>query len=144
MNRFSHRFWQGSQLLLLTACVMGQGYALPASTDFVRAEIASLRNELSARVNQVSSSLTAFKNEQASLNQGYQESLRPKRVALGALYQGGLVFYVDETGQHGLVVSLHDLPQSPLEWRNGESGERITNAHADGLYAGQVVAGFNT
>lgn len=138
MSRFSHRFWQGSQLLLLTACVMGQGYALPASTDFVRAEIASLRNELSARVNQVAASLTAFKNEQTSLNQGYQESLRPKRVAIGALYQGGLVFYVDETGQHGLVVSLHDLPQSPLEWRNGESGERITNAHADGLYAGDT------
>ena len=129
--------WRSLGGLLLTVG-MGSAFSLPASTDFVRAEVANLGSELSARVNQVASSLTAFKNEQASLNQGYQESLRPKRVALGALHQGGLVFSVDETGQHGLVVSLHDLPQSPLEWRNGESGERITNAHADGLNAGET------
>lgn len=129
---------------LLLAAGLGlstESMAAQASTEFVRSEVGALRNELLARLTTLSQSqaglaaqLTAFKAEQA----GYQDSLKPKRVALGALYQGGLVFYVDETGQHGLVVSLQDLPQSPLEWRNGESGERITNAHADGLQAGET------
>lgn len=133
---------------LLLAAGLGlstESRAAQASTEFVRTEVSALRNELSARLTTLSqgqaslaAQLTAFKAEQAGLNQGYQDSLKPKRVALGALYQGGLVFYVDETGQHGLVVSLQDLPQSPLEWRNGESGERITNAHADGLQAGET------
>ena len=36
---------------------------------------------------------------------------------IGELYAGGIVFWVDHTGQHGLIVSLVDISQS-AEWSN--------------------------
>ncbi len=57
----------------------------------------------------------------------------------GDLYQGGIVFFVDETGQHGLVASKRDLNRGEgIAWRNGESGNRVTNARADGIGAGET------
>ncbi|WP_026069631.1 DUF1566 domain-containing protein [Legionella tunisiensis] len=128
----------GLSLLAAGAGFSSQGMAAQASTEFVRSEVAALRNEFSARLTTLASAQAGLKAQLTALNQGYQEASLSGRVSPGALYQGGLVFYVDETGRHGLVVSLHDLPQSPLEWRNGDSGERITNAHADGLNAGDT------
>lgn len=34
--------------------------------------------------------------------------------SIGELYQGGITFYLDQTGQHGLIVALSDLPDAPL------------------------------
>ncbi len=57
----------------------------------------------------------------------------------GEIYQGGVVFFVDETGQHGLVASKRDLNKGEgIAWRNGESGNRVTNARADGIGAGET------
>ncbi|MBA2710175.1 MAG: DUF1566 domain-containing protein [Tatlockia sp.] len=57
---------------------------------------------------------------------------------VGELYQGGIVFFVDETGQHGLVASKRDVHQGEgISWRNGESGNRVTNARSDGIGAGE-------
>lgn len=57
---------------------------------------------------------------------------------LGELYHGGIVFFVDETGQHGLVASLGDINNGQgVSWRNGDSGNRVTNARADGIGAGE-------
>lgn len=56
---------------------------------------------------------------------------------LGEVFQGGLVFYVDSSQQHGLMVSLNDLGDV-VEWRNGEGGERITNANSQGLGSGET------
>ena len=32
-------------------------------------------------------------------------------IEIGAIYQGGIIFYIDETGQHGLVAALEDLTE---------------------------------
>ncbi|RAP34633.1 DUF1566 domain-containing protein [Legionella quinlivanii] len=56
---------------------------------------------------------------------------------IGELYQGGIVFWVDNTGQHGLIASTHDVNAQGIQWRNGESGNKITNARADGIGAGE-------
>ncbi|WP_051555245.1 hypothetical protein [Legionella fairfieldensis] len=48
-----------------------------------------------------------------------------------------LFFFVDESKQHGLVASLTDLNES-VEWRNGESGDRLVNASGMGLRAGEI------
>ena len=56
---------------------------------------------------------------------------------IGEIFQGGMVFYVDATEQHGLIVSLSELGDS-IEWRNGEGGDRITNAQSYGLGAGEA------
>ena len=38
-------------------------------------------------------------------------------TALGANYQGGIVVYIDNTGQHGLIVSEADIDTAP--WTSG-------------------------
>lgn len=57
---------------------------------------------------------------------------------IGDDYRGGLVFWVDETGQHGLVASKIDLNNNQgVQWRNGDSGNKVTNARSDGIYSGE-------
>ncbi|MCE3045359.1 DUF1566 domain-containing protein [Legionella sp. 16cNR16C] len=56
---------------------------------------------------------------------------------IGERYQGGIVFWVDDTGQHGLIASVNDVKAQGIQWRNGESGSKVTNARADGIGAGE-------
>jgi hypothetical protein len=55
---------------------------------------------------------------------------------LGEAYQGGLIFFVDETGLHGLIAAREDASPG-LSWQNGEGGEKIVNAQGNGLFAGE-------
>jgi hypothetical protein len=56
---------------------------------------------------------------------------------IGESYQGGIIFWVDETRQHGLIVAKIDANQSVgMSWQNGESGDKTTNALGNGVYAG--------
>ncbi|PJE09574.1 MAG: DUF1566 domain-containing protein [Legionella sp.] len=61
-----------------------------------------------------------------------------KTHQLGDSYQGGVIFWLDETGQHGLIGSKYDLNDNQgVQWRNGDSGNKITNASSDGIGAGE-------
>lgn len=58
---------------------------------------------------------------------------------IGDLYHGGIIFWLDETGDHGLVVSKTDINKGQgIQWRNGASGNKVTNARADGIGAGEM------
>ena len=57
---------------------------------------------------------------------------------IGDEYRGGLVFYVDENGEHGLIASKIDINGEGAQWRNGASGNKITNARGDGIGAGET------
>lgn len=57
---------------------------------------------------------------------------------IGEEYRGGLVFFVDETGQHGLIASKADVNGAGVQWRNGASGNKVTNAQGDGIGAGET------
>lgn len=66
-------------------------------------------------------------------------------VDIGATYQGGLVFYIDATGQHGLVCAPSD--QSVTSW--GCSGTIISGADGTSVGTGNqntidIVTGCNT
>jgi hypothetical protein len=52
--------------------------------------------------------------------------------AIGDQYQGGIIFWVDSQGQHGLIASKSDQVLST--WDNGNA--KITGAIADGIGAG--------
>jgi hypothetical protein len=54
------------------------------------------------------------------------------KYEVGDFAQGGVVFYVDESGQHGLVVAKNDLPA--IRWFAGTYGK--TRADGNGIYAG--------
>jgi hypothetical protein len=57
---------------------------------------------------------------------------------IGEEYRGGLVFYVDESGQHGLIASKIDVNEEGIQWRNGAAGNKVTNARGDGIGAGET------
>ncbi len=55
--------------------------------------------------------------------------------SVGDFAQGGIVFWVDETGQHGLVCAKEDQGTG-VRWYAGTYG--MTQAKGDGPYAGQA------
>lgn len=57
---------------------------------------------------------------------------------IGEEYRGGLVFYVDESGLHGLIASKIDVDEVGVQWRNGASGNKVTNARGDGIGSGET------
>jgi hypothetical protein len=44
-----------------------------------------------------------------------EEEVESSDIQIGASYQGGIIFYIDETGEHGLVVSQSDIEES-YQW----------------------------
>lgn len=45
---------------------------------------------------------------------------------------------IDETGQHGLIASKIDANEQGIQWRNGLSGNRVTNSRGDGIGSGET------
>lgn len=58
-----------------------------------------------------------------------------KTYQVGEFAHGGIVFWVDETGQHGLICAKTDQSTS-TRWSAGTYGS--TEARGDGVYAGQM------
>ena len=54
-------------------------------------------------------------------------------LTIGQAYQGGIIFWVDATGQHGLIAATSDQ-STGIEWNNGTY--TTTNAVRDGIGAG--------
>jgi hypothetical protein len=64
-------------------------------------------------------------------------------IELGVLAEGGIVFYIDETGEHGLVAAMEDI-EGTYEWgcylteSNGADGLAIGTGYQNTL---DIVAG---
>jgi hypothetical protein len=58
-------------------------------------------------------------------------------LAIGDSYQGGIIFWLDASGQHGLIAATADQ-STGIQWYNGSN--TTTNAVRDGIGAGK----FNT
>jgi hypothetical protein len=58
---------------------------------------------------------------------------------VGENYGGGRIFWLDETGQHGLVAALADQSAKGIAWNPGNSV--VTGANADTVYSGQTNSG---
>ena len=56
-------------------------------------------------------------------------------LTIGQSYQGGIIFWLDATGNHGLIASTTDQSTGRL-WYNGIY--RYTGTTGDGLYAGSM------
>ena len=56
-------------------------------------------------------------------------------LAIGQSYQGGKIFWLDATGQHGLIAATADQ-STGIRWYNGTY--RYTGTTGDGLYAGSM------
>jgi hypothetical protein len=78
-------------------------------------------------------------------------------LAIGQSYQGGIIAYIDSTGQHGLIAATED--QSEIQWWNGSyvfagatgtaigTGLANTNAiiaaQGSGSYAASIARDYN-
>lgn len=62
-------------------------------------------------------------------------TLQTKKYAIGDFTQGGIVFWIDETGEHGLVCSIANLATN-MRWFAGAAG--LTHARGDGPGAGKL------
>ncbi|MCP4440085.1 MAG: DUF1566 domain-containing protein [Aureispira sp.] len=58
-----------------------------------------------------------------------------KKYKIGDFAQGGVIFWVDETGEHGLVVTKTDQ-STGVRWHAGTAGS--TQAKGDGTFAGEM------
>ena len=56
-------------------------------------------------------------------------------LTIGQAYQGGIIFWLDATGQHGLIAATADQ-NTGIQWYNGTY--RYTGTAGDGLYAGAM------
>ena len=66
----------------------------------------------------------------------YAESLSSMPpLAIGQSYQGGIIFWIDATGQHGLIAPVFDQ-SSGRPWYN--TIHRYVGTASDGLYAGEM------
>lgn len=54
-------------------------------------------------------------------------------LTIGQSYQGGIIFWLDATGQHGLIAAAADQ-STGIQWYNGTY--KYTGTTGDGLYAG--------
>lgn len=143
MKRLKQQFKLG--LLLMAVFGSAKAIDLSARMEFVEIrstqnanKIIALESNLDILRNTSASKLTALEGSLAALKAQVAKIPPPVKHQIGELYQGGVVFQVDEAGQHGLVVALKDASEEGLAWRNGASGNKTTNARADGLYAGDT------
>jgi hypothetical protein len=66
---------------------------------------------------------------------GSQVSFTTLSFAIGQSYQGGIIFYLDGTGQHGLIAATADQSTGMRWWAGTYT---FTMAWADGLGAGKA------
>ncbi|HAU0369097.1 TPA: lvrE [Legionella pneumophila] len=117
--------------LLVWGVVLGlsqPGFANPASTEYVTRHISDAMNEIKSYIkSEVNSILTQVNSQRISMRK------------MGELYQGGVVFFVDESRIHGLIAAKVDANNGEgIQWQNGVSGEKIINARANGVHAGET------
>lgn len=97
--------------------------------------IETLQNSVTSLNNANTAQQAALDKAQTDINalRALIQKYHPPKV--GDHYGGGVVFYVDETGQHGLIASLSDLDDgSGIQWYNGVN--KVTGATGDGIGAG--------
>lgn len=104
-------------------------------------QLLSLINELTTRLDTLRNSThESGKNFDNKIDkvQNQVSELPIITYKIGDIVHGGMVFFVDASRQHGLMMSLTDLAPEGIEWRNGEGGDRRVNAKAQGLGAGET------
>ena len=121
--------------------------ALADSVAVVVAERQRVSDSISEAVNKIGSSIQIVLNSneeelpEKPTQKGYsdlQQSEVPKTnkgLSIGQQYAGGIIFYIDKTGQHGLVCATYDQ-NSSVAWRSNAE-KSLSNGPGVALYSGK-------
>jgi len=63
-------------------------------------------------------------------------TIQTEQYSIGDYKLGGVVVYIDDTGQHGLIVANEDI-ENTIPW-SYDNTFKFTFSNADGLYAGKM------
>ncbi len=103
-----------------------------ADSSVVRAEV---RTEISDSLSTLNAAISTALEITAS--QIRTDIPKIKTYSVGDFAQGGVIFWVDEIGQHGLACAIEDLDGgSGIQWYNGSY--TTTSAEDNGVYAGDM------
>lgn len=117
----------GVSLSLSQTLLAAQNPKNPASTEYVNQHISQAIDSLTGSFQQEFKSI---------LTQMQAQHIQTHQI--GEHYQGGIIFFVDESGIHGLIAARQDANNGEgIQWKNGESGEKIVNANGFGIGSGE-------
>ena len=119
--------WGASNHLLKVEVDFGSGYLDMGTTAFMSVPYA---------INSTPQNLT-ISGDTLFISSGNYIILPSSTPSLqiGDFHQGGIIFYLDPSGCHGLVCALTDQ-SSGIRWFAGSYGD--TQAKGDGIYAGKT------
>ncbi len=84
------------------------------------------------------STITIFSRDNSNKENGLSvrciEGEQKSEIQIGDNYQGGIIFYIDNTGEHGLIVAPTDQ-STEIKWYNGSY--KITGASGTSVGTGQ-------
>jgi len=68
-----------------------------------------------------------------------RDSIRRSKMILGEKFEGGIIFYIDETKEHGLIMAQGDQTATPIFWLDSASNRLVdkANAYDTGIYKGK-------
>lgn len=91
--------------------------------------------DLSGGTNYTISGTSQFLSVPFALHANTADSIAgTTHLAIGDSYQGGIIFWLDSSGEHGLIAAATDQ-SSGIQWYNGTS--TVTNAVRDGINSGE-------
>ncbi|WP_298628102.1 DUF1566 domain-containing protein [uncultured Legionella sp.] len=131
---------------LLLASLNNFGYAAnPASTDYVNKKVLELQQLLESQIAGLPGGVAAggtigqILAKASNANYDTQWINPPPTYTVGQTSQGGVVFWVDSTGQHGLVAAAADN-SAGIRW--GTTGadplKTLTLARGNELFSGST------
>lgn len=105
---------------------------LQADGAYMQQNFAQLNAEVNALKSQVTMLQTQVTELQTQVTE-LQNQMEQSTLTIGQSYQGGIIFWLDETEQHGLIAATSDQ-SAGMQWYNGTN--TTTNAVRDGIGAG--------
>ncbi|BBL58334.1 DUF1566 domain-containing protein [Methylomonas koyamae] len=114
-------------------------------TALARDSLEALRNDLNTETTYRTNSDNNLRNliyGESVVNSNVHNNLQNqisdinrRQHYVGDFYAGGRIFYVDDTGQHGLIAALNDYG-ALATWHNRV--DKTTGTSGDGVYAGEM------
>ena len=95
--------YQDEQINMLQSVMSDMDASLHEQNMMQDEQIMMLQEEVESLQNQLATVLSLCEDLQSQIN-----TLLPVAVNIGDFHEGGIVFYIDDTGEHGLVAATSD------------------------------------